>query len=559
LKRILAAILLAFVLGPSLWAANDVEFRLVTTKTISDSATVQQLRRELLLGDEAIERVMLVDVMNDGFDETDVVLLYPSGRVLRLRPISPSLDSLLRSFTVPVNVAVYEMRRPTAYFDTLASQNIGSKALGYGLLSGLSRAIDRGYYGTDVEGTFKFSLTGASLMAWNFDSVRIYFPPPEPTPRDTVVLTNVVEHRDTILVHDTLYVPSELLETERSMYYRVALGYIGGRYDMTQRKPDRQRLLLGAGNEWEFSVWSPWVSGRQDIRSRVGLRFMVEMAPWVVDSLSPSFLASSFEALWIPAWDRPFFIFGGVRAFYRDDPFWDPIRSARNEDEFKEPAVQKMSRYEVTARCGVDKLSTFGPMKNLGAWLKTSLWFNAGSSEEHLRVPETPAGDSFEHYYFKYKNATEVEGAFSLRFSETGQAVASLGYMAVPNFDYEHQWTASGALPAKGLVSLGQAYQTLNLRWAPFESFDFHRLLFELQFRNNNLVRKHVKREAVYTRFERELEEVIYPYMETPVFSGSMRLDVSIFRISGGASYYMPPDGRDAQTRFFGDLRLMFQ
>ncbi|MFH1012047.1 MAG: hypothetical protein V1784_12545, partial [bacterium] len=168
MKRIFSAILLALFLGQPLWATGDVEFRLVTAKTIGDKGMIEQLRRELILGEEAIERIMLVDVMNDGFDETDVVLLYPTGRVLRLRPISPALDSLLRGFTVPVNVAVYETRKQSAYFDTLASRNIGPKALGYGLLSGLSRAIDRGYHGTDVEGTFKFSMTGASLMAWNF-------------------------------------------------------------------------------------------------------------------------------------------------------------------------------------------------------------------------------------------------------------------------------------------------------------------------------------------------------------------------------------------------------
>jgi len=557
LRRYLTTILVACFLAAPLWAKDDVEFRLVTAKLINEVAQIEQLRRELILGDESIERIMLVDVMNDGFDATDVVLIYPSGRVLRLQPISPSLDSLLRGYTVPVNVAVYESRRDAASFDTLASESIGPKALGYGLLGGLSRAIDRGYFGTDVEGTFKFSMTGASLTAWNFDSVRIYFPPPEAPPRDTVRITKVINRVDTVVIRDTVYVPSELLEPPRTMYYRIALGLIGGRYDNTQRKSGRQRLLLGAGNEWDFSVWSPWVSGRQDVRSRVGLRFMVDMAPWVVDSLSPSFLGTSFEVLWIPAWDRNLFLFGGVRAFYRDDFFWDPIRAARDDNEYEEPGVQDMSRYEVTARFGADKLAAYGPLKKLGAWLKTSIWFGGGSSEQHLRIPET--GNSFEHYYFKYKNATEVEGAFSLRFSETGQAVASLGYMTVPNLDYLHEWTILRDAPIDGIVSLGQFYQTLNFRWAPFESADFSRVLFDMQFRNSSLVRKHIKRGSDDGRFVPELEEVLYPYLETPVFSGSLRLDVSIFRISGGVSYYMPPENLDAQTRFFADLRLMFR
>lgn len=552
MKRYLSLTFLVCLLATPLWATSDVEFRLVTVKLIDESAQIEQLREELILGDESIERIMLVDIMNDGFDEADVVLLYPSGRVLRLQPISPALDLLLRGFTVPVNVAVYETRRGAACFDTLASQSIGPRALGYGLLAGLSRAVDRGYFGTDVEGTFKFSLTGASLTAWNFDSVRIYFPPPEPPPRDTVRITQVIERVDTVVVHDTLYIPSELLEPPRSMYYRVALGLIGGRYNHSQRKPERQRMLLGAGNEWDFSVWSPWVSGRQDVQSRVGLRFMVEMAPWVVDSLSPGFLATSFEALWIPAWDRNLFLFGGVRAQYRDDLFWDLIRSARDEDEFEEPAEQDMSRYELTARFGADKLAAFGPLKKLGAWLKTSLWWGVGGSEQHIVTGNTA------HRYFKYENATEVQGAFVFRFSETGQAVASFGMVAIPNFEYLSHDTSTGET-TEGVVGLTQSNQVFSLRWAPLESAGLSQLLLDLRFRNHILARKHIKESSDENRLKEELEDVLYPYLETPVFSGSLHLDVSMFRISGGASYHMPPGDHDAQTRFFGDLRLMFR
>ncbi len=459
MKRLLWALFLGCIAVPSLVIASDVEFQNVTIKRIASPMQIEQFRSELILGDEAIERLLLVDIMNDGFDEADVVLLYPSGRVLRLRPISPTLDSLLRSFTVPVNVAVYETHRKASYFDTLASQTIGSRALGYGLLAGLSRAIDKGYHGTDVEGTFKFSLTGASLTAWNFDSVRIYFPPPEPTPIDTVVITNTIWRVDTVVIHDTLYIPSELLEPPRSMYYRTALGLIGGRYDNTQRNASRQRLLLGAGNEWDYSVWSPWVSGRQDVRSRVGLRFMVEMAPWKVDTLSPGFLGTSFEALWIPAWDRNLFLFGGFRAFYRDDPFWDVNRSARNENDFNEPTLQDMSRYEITARFGVDKMAAYGPMKKFGAWMKVSAW--VGNSEQHLEISD------YDHF-FEYENAGEIEGAVVFRFSETGQAVASLGITPIPNLDYFKR-DSSGNSIIEGVAGLAQTSQTFNFRWAPLE------------------------------------------------------------------------------------------
>ena len=183
--------------------------------------------------------------------------------------------------------------------------------------------------------------------------------------------------------------------------------------------------------------------------------------------------------------------------------------------------------------------------------MKLSSW--VGGSEQHLEVDDSD-------HFFKYENAGEVEGAAVFRFSETGQAVASLGLVIIPNFDYRHN-LADTNMTSSGVVGMTQSSQAFSIRWAPLEGAGVSQLLLDLQFRNSSLLRKHIKHADIGSEggLKERLETHLYPYMETPVFSGSLRLDVSIFRISGGASYYMPPDDHDAQTRFFADLRLMFR
>jgi hypothetical protein len=286
--------------------AEDVQFKLVTQKNVTELSELQIFRDELFLGAESIDRILVADVLNDGFDENDVIQLYPSGRVLRLSPISERLDNLLRSYKLPPNTAIFESRRYHAELDSMAVLARGGRALGYGLLGGIEQRLQRGYRGPMVEGYFKITDAGASLQIWNFDSTRVSFPRPSPNPRDTIIIYQqdtvyvpevVTIEKDPIVIRDTVYIPSELRAERRGFYYREALGMAGGGYNMGKRETSRGYLQLGAGNEWDFGVWDPWISGRQDVNSRVGLRFVADMAPWKSDSLSPRFLASSFEAI----------------------------------------------------------------------------------------------------------------------------------------------------------------------------------------------------------------------------------------------------------------------
>ena len=210
----------------------EVDFKLVTQQNVTDPRQIQVIRDELFLGSETIERVMITDLLNDGFDQNDALVLYPTGRVLRLEPISERLDSLLRSFKLPPNTEVYEGRQYHSVFDSVAIISRGGKALSYGLLAGLQERLTRGYRGDMVEGYFKFTNNGAQIRLWNFDSTRVSFPRPEPSKYDTVIIYQrdtvfvpeiVTVEKDPVVIHDTVFVPSELLETPRGLYYRDAL------------------------------------------------------------------------------------------------------------------------------------------------------------------------------------------------------------------------------------------------------------------------------------------------------------------------------------------------
>lgn len=552
--------------------AADLEFKLVTTKTIAAAHDLNLIRNELLLGSETIERILIADLLNDGFDENDVVQLYPSGRVLRLAPITARLDSLLRAFRLPPNVEIHETRQFYTRYDSLSRARRGAQALGYGILGGLAERLNRGYGGDFVEGYFKFSKTGNSVLAWNFDSTRVSFPLPEKPRVDTVH----VYHSDTIYVpeiitvtpeplvlRDTVYIPSDLLRNPRGVYYRFALGMFGGRYSMSQREVSRGRLALGAGNEWDFGVWDPWISGRQDIDSRIGMRFMAEMAPWKTDTLSPRFLATSLEAMFIPAWDRNFFLFTGVRAYFDDDLFWDRTRAAWDEDLYAEPSAQDLAQLELTIKAGLDKFAAYGSGKRFGAWIKLSGWFPGGEKSGYdltilpariapLNLPEAPGGV---RWRWEHSGGTDVELAGSFRIAESAQMVASVGQFSIANLSYDWSGIQDGGRPpgGRGLIGLQQLYQSAAVRIAPY-NVNQTRALLEVSFRNNTLVDKIKQGDD-----ETILAELFYPYFESPELAASLQVDVSIVRIFAGVRYYLPPDGLDAQLRPEGGLYLLFR
>jgi hypothetical protein len=485
--------------------------------------------------------------------------LYPSGRVLRLQPISERLDSLLRSYRLPANTSIFESRHYYAENDSISVMNRGGRALGYGLLGGIEQRLQAGYRGDMVEGYFKITQTGAAIQLWNFDSTRVSFPRPSPTPRDTIIIyladtvyvSEVVTiEQDPIIIRDTVYIPAELRREARDFYYREALGMAGGSFTMSKRESSRGSLQLGAGNEWDFGVWDPWISGRQDVNSRVGLRFVADMAPWSSDTLSPRFLSSSFEAMYIPAWDRNFFAFAGIRAYYLDDLFWDQARAAWDEDLYEEPTQQDLRHYEITTKVGLDKLSPYGSGKKIGIWLKLSGWVGDSGYDvtvlDQANVNDMPTR-------FTHEGGYDIEGAITARLSEFAQANLSVGQKAIPNLAYVYV-DPNCRCDRTGLMRANQFYQTASIRFTPLQGAD-SRLKLEAFFKNytfSNNVKSGAENEAV-------LEEYFYPYFGTPEVGGQVQVDYNIVRVQIGVQAYFPPDGLDSQIRPYGGLHLMFR
>ncbi len=57
--------------------------------------------------------------------------------------------------------------------------------------------------------------------------------------------------------------------------------------------------------------------------------------------------------MYIPGWNRSFFGFGGIRAYYYDNLFWDHIRSAWDDKYFRDSTAQNLSQYELAAKLGL--------------------------------------------------------------------------------------------------------------------------------------------------------------------------------------------------------------
>ena len=552
-----------------------MEFKLVTLKNVTDRAEMNVVRDELMLGSETLERILITDILNDGFDENDMLQLFPSGRVLKLAPITPRLDSLLRSYRLPPNVGVYETKQYFSRYDSLSRARSGGQALGYGLLGGLAERALRGYRGETMEGYFRLAPTGWSVQAWNFDSTRVNFPPLDAPRIDTVRIYQTDTIRvpevitiapERIIIRDTVYIPSELLRRPSGFYYRDALGMFGGSYSGANRESSMGRLALGAGNEWDFGVWDPWISGRQDINSRVGLRFVAEMAPWKSDSLPPRFLSTSAEGMYIPAWDRGFFVFAGMRAFYHDDLFWDRTRAAWDGDLYTEEAEQDLGQYELTVKLGLDKFAAFGTGKRFGAWLKLSGWIPGGERSSYevmldrdMLKNETPSRPS--PINFECKGGMDLEVAASLKIAESAQAVITFGQVLLSKMEYSYIDSflmlsdPIGYWGPEGSLKLQQSYQTAAIRFAPYNKPTM-RIMLEAAFRNNVLSKSFEGGDALSKDL---IEKFFVPYWETPEVEGILRLDVSVIRFYAGVRYFLPPQNTDAQIRPEAGLYLMIR
>lgn len=536
----------------------EVEYKLVTQQNVTDAREIQVLREELFLGGETIERVMIADLLNDGFDQNDAVVLYPTGRVLRLEPISERLDSLLRSFKLPANAELYEGRQYFTVFDSVSFSSRGGKALGYGLLGGLQERLARGYRGDEIEGYFKFTNTAAQIRLWNFDSTRVSFPRPTPSSfdtlrvfiHDTVFVPEIVTVvQDPIIIRDTVYIPSELMEKPRGLFYREALGMLGGGYSMSQREASRGRLAFAAGNEWEFGVWDRWIAGRQEVSSRIGLRFAAEMAPWKTDTLSARFLSTAGELMYIPAWDRSLFAFVGIRTYFQDNLFWDRVRSGWKDDLYVEPAAQDLGHYELAVKAGLDKLAPYGAGKKIGLWLRVAaIWPGGDDSGYDLWMVDDVSSDTTK-FRWTQSSAFDVEGNLNFKFTDQTQLTLGAGIhtegLGIDNTVVE--------LPEKTDVDATIFHQSVALRWTILSSSTY-RLRVEGGARNH-ILSGSFNGSGPYDDL---LEDEFFPFIEAPMLDGSLQLDIDIVQVNAGVKAYMP-DGEDAQIRPWGGLHFLFK
>jgi hypothetical protein len=259
--------------------------------------------------------------------------------------------------------------------------------------------------------------------------------------------------------------------------------------------------------------------------------------------------------MYIPAWDRSFFAFAGIRAYYYDDLFWDQARAAWDEEMYEEDALQDLRHYEITTKIGLDKLSPYGAGKKIGVWLKLSGW--VGDSGYDVEVQDAESDIIQTQWRWEHEGGYDVEGAVTARLSDFAQANLSVGQKAIPNLSYEY-FEVSPALVIplihRGLQRANQFYQTASIRFTPMQSTD-SRLMVEAFFKNyafSNKVKDGIENETI-------LEEYFYPYFETPEIGGQVQLDYNVVRVQIGARAYFPPEGLDTQVRPFGALHFMFR
>ncbi|MCB9357541.1 MAG: hypothetical protein H6505_03120 [Calditrichaeota bacterium] len=547
----------------------EVDFNLVTQQAVTDAREIQVLRDELFLGNETIERILITDLLNDGFDQNDAVVIYPTGRVLRLEPISERLDSLLRSFQLPPNTEIYEGRQYHTVFDSVSIVSRGGKALGYGLLGGLQERLTKGYRGNEVEGYFRFSGNGAQIRLWNFDSTRVSFPRPEPSSYDTVIVyvrdtvfvpEIVTVEKDPVVIRDTVYLPSELLETPRGLFYREALGMLGGGYNMSKREASRGHLAFAAGNEWEFGVWDRWIAGRQEVNSRIGLRFAAQLAPWKTDTLSARFLSTAGELMYIPAWDRSLFAFAGIRTYFHDNLFWDRVRAGWDDNLFDDPAEQDLGHYELAVKAGFDKLAPYGAGKKIGVWMRAAATWPGADKSRYVFTQDvqTMTGQlATDRWTWEMNAMYDVEGNVNIKLSDQTQLMGGVGLNAIPELTVLHHALPGTPEGHHNAFSSTVFSQSVALRWTILSATTY-RLRIEGGASNFVLSSSFKETNDDSKVLQPYIEDLFFPYIEAPMIDGSLQLDIDIVQANLGVKAYLP-DGEDAQIRPWAGVYFLFK
>jgi hypothetical protein len=168
-EKLGAVLLVVAVWTPPLFAQLTDEV-LVTRKTvpvatIKDRATIKFFVDQYFITEDRIDSMEVIDILGDGFNEKDVLEVYPSKQIYNLSESDTAL-AVMRNWQRQNFITVVGSKTPRGEFVTrtnyLAARN---------MFGGLVRLLERNYVGKKLKLQFDFDGTDdgvATLYVWGF-------------------------------------------------------------------------------------------------------------------------------------------------------------------------------------------------------------------------------------------------------------------------------------------------------------------------------------------------------------------------------------------------------
>lgn len=185
----------------------------VPVATIKDRATIKFFVDQYFITEDKIDSMEVIDILGDGFNEKDVLEVYPSKQIYNLSESEAAL-TVMRNWQRSNFITVVGSKTKRGEFVTktnyLAARN---------MFAGLVRLLERNYVGKKLKLQFDFDGTDngvATLYVWGFHEREELLKPPssgDQFAHDLIFYTRT----DTVYVdkpiYDVIYIEQTVTDT----------------------------------------------------------------------------------------------------------------------------------------------------------------------------------------------------------------------------------------------------------------------------------------------------------------------------------------------------------
>jgi hypothetical protein len=217
-KKLAAALFLAAVWAlPGLAQITDevlVTRKTVPVATIKDKPTINFFVEQYFITEDKIDSMEVIDILGDGFNEKDVLEVYPSKQIYNLSESDTAL-AVMRNWQRQTFISLVGAKTKRGEFALAKTQYEAAK----NMFGGLVRLLERNYVGKKLKLQFEFDGTdngSAKLDVWGFHDSKELLKPPESGDQfahDLVFYTRT----DTVYVdkpvYDVIYIEQTVTDT----------------------------------------------------------------------------------------------------------------------------------------------------------------------------------------------------------------------------------------------------------------------------------------------------------------------------------------------------------